>query len=133
MWLTDRATQARVAADQRALSGAVEAARTQHALANQVFADLQNHPPLLALFALHGLSLTIAHPSGRHGQSGTDEGIVVLEFAVCQGRIGRVLAQADIVNWLARHEPAHLRTLQGLLEIEKLPQVDSYGRPEPAT
>lgn len=131
MWLTDAATAARTNADQAALSNGVAVGKAQRAGIAQVFTSLHDAPEFTSLLALHGLPTVAAEEPVATGRSGTTEGVSVLSLVVLRGCVARLLREADIVNWLARHAPAHLQTLQHVLEIESLPQADNYRRRQP--
>jgi hypothetical protein len=131
MWLTDAATAARTKADQAALSHGASVSETQRAMVAQVFASLRDASEFTALLALHGLPALTVEASATTGRSGTSEGVSVLSLVVHRGCVARLLREADVVNWLARHAPAHLRNLQHVLEFESLPQADNYRRRKP--
>jgi len=128
MWLTDAATAARTKADQEALSNGASVSEAQRVKVAQVIASLRELPEFASMLALRGLPLLTVEAAVTRGRSGTTEGVSILGLVVLRGCVARLLREADIVNWLARHAPAHLQTLQHVLEIKSLPQADNYRR-----
>lgn len=126
MWLTQLATASRLRVEQTALSDFVEICRTSTVRADASLEYLQTNISFVALLARHGLAANPVVHSTRVARSGTDEGLHILEFVILRGCIARLLRQAELVNWLARHEPGHLRTLQGLLEVELRPLANDH-------
>lgn|ERR1700754_2190502 len=131
MWLTDLAVLARKKADQAALTSAADISQCQLAIVADIFLRLGEMPSFVDLLTAHGLTPRVAGHSPREARSETSEGTAILEFTILRGCVTRLLSHADIVNWMARHEPIHLRTFQNVIEIDSLPQANAYRARRP--
>lgn len=127
MWLTELATAARLSNEQAALSTFVSVCKASAVSAEASLEHLKAIASFKALLARHGLTADAPSHSAGAARNGTDDGLHILEFVVLRGSITRLLRQAELVNWIARHEPEHLRTLQGILEVELRP-LANYRR-----